>query len=169
MTIIAMLILIITTSCSFFNKDKVAIKINSNPSGANIIINGQNYGTTPAQINIEPKDHQISIIKDNYNPSTIKLETWVGIRKDRNDGIRCFADAFGSFLVIPAISFFSGKCLDFKKHEYNVNLTPNIGNYGYGNNIKDLPPNNNQEIQQYQEQQRYYNSQQHQQIQNYQW
>ncbi len=133
------LLLSLTFSCSYFNHKTVNVAINSNPTGASIIIDGVNYGTTPANITIQPKNYQVTLFKNNYS-GKINLETWTAIRKNRGDGIRCFADAMGTMFILPGLAFFSGNCADFKKEEYFVNLSPLVGNSkNYYNNQQTAP------------------------------
>ncbi len=118
-------LLFFNASCSYFNNETVPVKISSNPQGATIIIEGVSYGQTPQNIRLVPKNYQVTLLKENYGATQINLDTWVSVRKERNDGIRCALDAFGTPLLLPAISFFSGKCLDFKKGEYRAEIAYN--------------------------------------------
>lgn len=111
-------------SCAMsFNEKNVDVTINSNPQGADIIIEGRNYGKTPKTINIEPKKYTVSLVKEGYGSTQLQLESWVTIRNKKGEGKRCLADALGTILVVPYYSFYwSGKCLDFKQSEYMVNI-----------------------------------------------
>lgn len=116
----ALAILSLLDSCAFlFNGKNVEVAINSNPQGADVIIEGRSYGRTPAVINIEPKNYIATLTKEGYGSTQIKLETWQAVRSSKNgDGGRCVADAVGSLLVLPAFSFMSVYCRDFKQSEY---------------------------------------------------
>lgn len=112
------------TSCAMmFNEKNVDVTINSNPQGADIFIEGFNYGQTPKTINIAPKDYNVVLSKEGYGKAEIQLESWVAVRRNKAEGKRCLADAVGTMLLIPYYSFYwSGKCLDFKQGEYMANI-----------------------------------------------
>lgn len=118
-------LLFFNASCSYFNHETVPVKISSNPQGATIIIEGVSYGQTPQNIRLVPKNYQVTLLKENYGATQINLDSWVSVRREKNDGIRCALDAFGTPLLLPAMSFFSGKCLDFKKAEYKGEIAYN--------------------------------------------
>ena len=122
---LSFVLLILSSSCSYFNNETVPVRISSNPQGANIIIEGVSYGQTPQNIRLVPKNYQVTLLKENYGATQINLDSWVSVRRERNDGIRCALDAFGTPLLLPAVSFFSGKCLDFKKAEYKGEIAYN--------------------------------------------
>jgi len=128
MTLLQKLILVslipFASSCAMmFNEKNVDVTINSNPPGADIFIEGVNYGQTPKTINIEPKPGTVVLNKEGYGSANFELETWVAIRNKEGEGGRCLADALGTMLVVPAYSFyFSGKCDEFKQSEYNITI-----------------------------------------------
>jgi hypothetical protein len=109
-------------SCAFFNSDTVPVKITSQPQQAQVFINNQYYGLTPQILKIEAKNSKLTLKKAGFNDVEANLEVWTAVRRTRGDGIRCFADAMGTILILPAMSFFSSKCLDFKKGEYHFEL-----------------------------------------------
>ncbi len=110
------------SSCAFFNSNTVPVKITSQPQQAQIFINNQYYGLTPQILKIEAKNSKLMLKKAGFNNAEANLEVWTAVRRTRGDGIRCFADAMGTMLILPAVSFFSSKCLDFKKGEYHFEL-----------------------------------------------
>lgn len=122
------------SSCAMmYNEKNVDVTINSNPSGADIIIEGMNYGKTPKTINIEPKNYLVTLSKEGYGTGQIQLESWVTVRNKKGDGGRCLADALGTMLLVPYYSFYwSGKCKDFKQSEYMINI-PYTGGRGARN------------------------------------
>jgi hypothetical protein len=67
------------TGCATIRGDKQKMTIESDPTGANLVVDGQKY-TTPAQVILKRKDaHHISVDKDGYRPITFNLEsTWDG-------------------------------------------------------------------------------------------
>lgn len=107
------------SSCAMiFNEKEVPLSINSNPSGADIFIDGQNFGKTPATIMIEPKNYTVTLNKEGYGSAQFQLESWATMRNGK-----CVADAMGTMLVIPLYSLvLSGKCDDFKQKEHFVNI-----------------------------------------------
>ncbi len=112
-------VLSFASSCAMmFNDNQGEVSINSSPTGANIFIEGKNYGQTPATIKIEAKNQTAVITKDGYGSAQLQLEVWVAAKNKK-----CLADAMGSMLVVPYYSFmFSGKCNEFKEKEYFVNI-----------------------------------------------
>lgn len=119
-------------SCAYlFNKKETEVVIRSNPPGAYIIIDGRNYGPTPAYVSLVPKNYLVTLIRDNYGWAQFNLETGRLIRRKDGDGLRCVADVFGSILILPIFSFMSVYCRDFKQSEYSINIPYrpiNIGN-----------------------------------------
>ncbi len=111
------------SSCAMiFNEKEVPLSINSNPSGADIFIDGRNFGKTPATFMIEPKNYTVTLNKEGYGSAQFKLESWATIRNGK-----CAADALGTMLVIPLYSLaLSGYCNDFKQKEHFINI-PRIG------------------------------------------
>ena len=115
------------SSCAyFFNSKTVDVTINSNPSGADIMIDGKNYGRTPITLNLEPKDYVATLTKEGYGSAQLKLESWQAVRRKGGEGGRCLADAAGSMLIVPIFSYWSVYCRDFKEPEYSVNI-PYLG------------------------------------------
>jgi hypothetical protein len=116
------------SSCAMmFNEKTVDVSINSNPMGADVFINGKNYGKTPVTINIEPKNYIATVSKEGYGSAQVNLEYWVTVRNKN-----CVMDILGTMLVVPYYSYYwSGKCNDFKQKDYFVNI-PNLGR-GAGN------------------------------------
>ncbi|MAZ80409.1 MAG: hypothetical protein CMP18_01305 [Rickettsiales bacterium] len=143
--------LINLSSCAFLmNKKEVDLSISSNPSGANIIINNRNYGTTPKIIKITPKNYNINLQLPNYGSSNFQAQTWQSVRKG-SEGFRCIMDALGSVLILPYFSFMSSYCKDFKQKDFlitipqnnakNANLLPNNGPMPIGSQIPNSYPN----------------------------
>ena len=111
--------LLILDSCAMlFNDKNVEVKINSNPQGADVIIDGRSYGRTPAVVSIEPKNYVATLTKEGYGSTQIKLETWQAVRAKSGEGGRCIADMLGTILVLPYFSLQSVYCRDFKQPEY---------------------------------------------------
>jgi len=116
-------VLILLNSCAFlFNDKNVEVSINSNPQGADIIIEGRSYGRTPAVISIEPKNYVATLTKEGYGSAQLNLQSWQAIRTKSGDGGRCVADALGAMLVVPAFSFLSVYCRDFKQPAYSAEI-----------------------------------------------
>jgi hypothetical protein len=129
-------------SCAFFNSNTVPVKITSQPQQAQVFINNQYYGLTPQILKIEAKNSKLTLKKAGFNDVEANLEVWTAVRRTRGDGIRCFADAMGTMLILPAVSFFSSKCLDFKKGEYHFELDKyQQKSYGDGLLLEKEQPN----------------------------
>ncbi len=121
-------------SCAFmFNEKTVDVSFASNPQGADIIIDGRNYGKTPATIKLEPKNYVAILNKEGYGSTQVALESWQAIRTKKGDGGRCLADAMGTILVLPVFSYWSVYCRDFKQPEYFVNIPRQHSDVGNGN------------------------------------
>lgn len=128
------------SSCAFFlNNKNVDVAINSNPSGADIVIDGKNYGKTPATINLEPKNYTAILTKEGYGSAQLKLETWQALRRKDGEGGRCLADALGAMLIAPMFSYWSVYCRDFKESEYSVNI-PYLGSASPSQFQYNAPP-----------------------------
>jgi hypothetical protein len=135
--------LFVVNSCSFANKSTVTVPINSNPPGADVVIDGKNYGQTPLFASLNPgKNHKATISKKGYGSASIDMDTWYSMRDgEGDDGKRCMAD-IGSFLFpyFVVLLFAPEKCASFKQADYFVDLaggkqiTPEDSN----------PQNNNQ-------------------------
>ena len=125
--------IMIISSCSLFNDREVDLAINSAPSGANIFIEGRNYGTTPKIIKIEPKPYEIILTKEKYGSTSFRTEIWFGKgRRDvdgkiTGDGKRCLTD------FVSATFWFlnSSKCGDFKQKQYFVMIPYSDKDGGY--------------------------------------
>lgn len=124
------------SSCAFFNSKTVDVSFGSNPAGANIFIEGRNYGQTPATINIEPKEYNVTLVKEGYGSANLKTEIWYGtVRTDVNgnrtgDGTRCILDMLT--VLFSFNSWNSTRCGDFKQKQYFVTI-PHFGNTGASN------------------------------------
>lgn len=123
------------------NKKTVEVTIDSNPQGADIYVEGKSYGRTPAVISLEPKTTTVSLVKAGYGSGQMQLESWQAIRTSPGEGGRCLADAIGTMFILPALSYWSIYCRDFKQPRYSINIPyqgPIAGgssyNNGYDNN-----------------------------------
>jgi hypothetical protein len=114
-------------SCAYaLNGKNVDVSIDSNPQGADIVIEGRSYGRTPATIMLEPKNYIVTLTKEGYGSAQLQLESWQSIRRKDGEGGRCIADAIGTMLILPALSYWSVYCRDFKEPQYFVNI-PYLG------------------------------------------
>lgn len=126
-------LLLMASSCAFFNSRTVDLSIGSNPSGANIFIEGRSYGRTPATINIEPKEYLVTLTKEGYGSTSFKTDIWYGtVRTDVNgnrtgDGTRCILDMLT--VLFSFNSWNASKCGDFKQKQYFLTI-PHYGNSG---------------------------------------
>jgi hypothetical protein len=121
----SLIILLCTFSCGFFNNNLRDISINSNPSNAQIIIDGQSHGYTPAVLNLPVKEYNITLIKPNYGSTNFTTPIWWGTYPTNiygsttRNGIRCMLDS------IVMITFFTGHCADFKQKVHNITINNN--------------------------------------------
>lgn len=124
-------LLFVCSSCALmFNDKKAPVKINSNPPGANIIIEGRNYGTTPALLSLEARPYNVSLLKEGYGSANFKMDVWQGM-EEGGDGKRCLADMIGFIFVVTFYSaYFSDECKAFKEEEYNIEIPYTASNYG---------------------------------------
>ncbi len=121
-------LLVLVSSCAFFNSKTVDLAINSNPPGADVFIEGRNYGRTPTVINVEPRKYAVTLTKEGYGSAVFNTEVWGTIRTDVNgnttpDGNRCLLDTVS---VLFFFNVFTDKCADFKQKEYFINI-PRLG------------------------------------------
>jgi len=144
-------LLSLLASCAFFNGKTVDLAVNSNPPGADVFIEGRNYGKTPTVINVEPKKYMVTLTKEGYGSAVFNTETWGTIRTDVNgnttgDGQRCLLD---SISVLFFFNVFTDKCADFKQKEYFINIprtgaatgqmdSPSASMLGMGNNPSNM-------------------------------
>ncbi len=156
--------LILLQSCAYMlNKKEVNLVLDSYPQGADIIIEGKNYGKTPKVITIEPKNYNVLFKLPNYGSANLKLETWQAIREKKGDGGRCLADALGTMLILPMFSYWSVYCRDFKKNKYLINIPQNDASRSVANGY--LPYNFSQNSSYYSHES--YNQRNYQQRNNY--
>lgn len=133
-----------------FNGKETEVAISSNPPGAQIIIDGRNYGETPAIVRIIPKNYMVTLIKEGHGTAKFNLEAWQAMRAKSGEGGRCLADAIGSVLILPAFSYWSIYCRDFKQQEYFIDI-PYQGPIG-GNRYNGPSQSMNPAYQQYYQQ-----------------
>ena len=127
---ISFLLLFCTFSCAFFNSKTRDISINSNPTNAQIIINGQSHGYTPAVLNLPVKEYNITLVKPNYGSANFTTPIWWGtfptdIYGSRTaNGTRCMLD---TILIVPTVIevFFTSHCADFKPKVHNITIDNN--------------------------------------------
>lgn len=147
---IAVLALIfLASSCSFFNDKTVDVAINSTPPGADVFIEGRNYGRTPLTLNIEPKPYSVVLVKEGYGSANLNMEIWWGTIRTTidgqrtGDGTRCFLDMMT--LIFSFNMYNSTRCGDFKEKTYNV-VIPRSNNFagnstmGVGQRPADMIP-----------------------------
>ncbi len=121
--------LVFSTSCAIIgNKNVVEVGIDSNPQGADILIEGRNYGRTPAVLEIEPKNYMVVLTKEGHGTAQFEMQAWGTVRTDidgnrTSDGTRCFLDTMS---VIFFFDSFTKYCQDFKEKKYNVQI-PYLG------------------------------------------
>jgi len=116
------------SACSFFNHKTVELSIDSSPRGAEIYINQEFFGKTPAVINVEPKENIVSLNIGGYGGSSFQPQVFLGaIRTHADgsinaDGVRCLLDLVS---VIFSFQAYTGKCADFKQKQYQISIPRN--------------------------------------------
>jgi hypothetical protein len=136
----------VLSSCSFFNKKTVELGVDSFPKGAEIYVNDQYYGVTPAVINIPPKDGFVTLNKRGYGTTSFKTPIFIGsVRTHADgsvdaDGVRCILDMAS---VIFSFGAYTGKCADFKEKQHKITIPNNYSSnsfyqseFGYGSSKK---------------------------------
>ena len=125
-----LVLLSMSSSCALMMNDKNdQISISSEPSGADIFIEGRSYGKTPATITAEAKNSTLVLTKEGYGTAQLDLKVFATMKKNG----ACSADALGAMLIVPLYSvLWSGKCYQFKERQYFVNI-PRTGNTGASN------------------------------------
>lgn len=122
--ILSAVLLLFSSSCAMmFNDKEVDVVIASSPPGANIIIEGRNYGRTPTTIKLEPKNYNVTLAKQGYGSTELKMESWAAFRKGTGDKTRCIMDVLLMPLYVLGVS---NVCSDFKKPEYFATI-PYVG------------------------------------------
>ena len=137
---------LILSSCSFFNKKTVELGVDSFPRGAEIYVNDQYHGVTPAVINIPPKDGFVTLNKRGYGTTSFKTPIFIGsVRTHADgsvnaDGVRCILDMAS---VIFSFGAYTGKCADFKEKQHKITIPNNYSSnsfyqseFGYGSSKK---------------------------------
>ena len=121
-----LVLLSMSSSCALMMNDKNdQISINSEPSGADIFIEGRSYGKTPATITAEAKNSTLVLTKEGYGTAQLDLKVFATMKNGA-----CSADALGAMLIVPLYSvLWSGKCYQFKERQYFINI-PRTGNTG---------------------------------------
>jgi len=124
-----LVLLSMSSSCALMMNDKNdQISISSEPSGADIFIEGRSYGKTPATITAEAKNSTVVLTKEGYGTAQLDLKVFATMKNGA-----CSADALGAMLIVPLYSvLWSGKCYQFKERQYFVNI-PRTGNAGSSN------------------------------------
>lgn len=138
-------LLFVCSSCALMFNDKQApVAITSNPPGASIIIEGRNYGTTPALLSLEPRPYKVSLLKEGYGSASFNMAVWQGMEPG-GDGKRCLADMIGFIFIATFYSaYFSDECKTFKEEQYNIEIPYTASNYGRRPLNHNRQPFNNQ-------------------------
>lgn len=138
--------LIFLSSCSFFNKKTVELGVDSFPQGAEIFVNDQYYGVTPAVINLLPKEGFVTLNKRGYGTTSFKTPIFIGAVRTHADGsvdadgVRCILDMVSVFFSFGA---YTGYCSDFKEKQHKITIPNNYSSnsfyqseFGYGSSKK---------------------------------
>lgn len=139
--------LVIINSCSFANKSTVIVPVNSNPPGADVVIDGRNYGQTPTFVELTPnKNYKATISKKGYGSANIDMDTWYSVRGGEDgDGKRCLADSAAVLPIMMVLLFAPEKCGSFKQSDYFVDIS---GGRTSGVEEMSVPVNNQNQVNQ---------------------
>lgn len=97
------------------------VTIGSSPSGADIFIDGMNYGKTPATITIEAKNSTVVLTKEGYGSTKLEMEAWATMKNKA-----CSMDILTMILPWSVYSaLWSGNCNEFKQDNYSA-IIPNL-------------------------------------------
>ncbi len=119
-----------------FNDNRSVLSINSQPAGADVLIEGRGYGRTPLKVDIKPGRYNVSLIREGYGTANFTTDYIQGIEKGP-DGSRCLMDGIGSiFLVTFYSAFFSEKCTVFKE-DYNIKIPFTASTYQTNDRINN--------------------------------
>lgn len=141
----SLVLIVFSSSCAMISGNKNdTISISSQPAGANIIIEGVNYGKTPATITIEAKNSKVSLIKEGYGFAELEIEAWSTMK---NGG--CSIDAITSILPWSIYSSqWSGYCNEFKQKQYFV-IIPTSRVNNMNNDSSSSSPNSSKQMMNY--------------------
>lgn len=138
-------LLILSSSCSFFNHKVVELGVDSSPRGASIYVNDQYYGETPQVISIPPKETFVILDKKGYGSTSFKAPIFLGSIRTKANG-RMNADGFRCLLDLSSVIFFfqayTGNCADFKEKQYRITIPKN----GYSENLEHLQQKNYEDL-----------------------
>ena len=141
-------VLFIINACSFANKSTITVPINSSPPGADVYVEGKNFGQTPAFVELTPdRNYKATISKEGYESVEIDMEAWYSLRGGSGaDGKRCMMDV-GSFILpyFIVLLFSPEKCGSFKQSDYFVDLgtKKKVNNINQNQQINNRQMNNN--------------------------
>lgn len=128
----SLIFLILSSSCAMMMNSKTdKVRIDSSPQGADITINGQYYGQTPAVLDIEPDNYVVKLDKKGYGSADLQLKAWSSTTKKG-----CLADALGAMFIIPIYSLYN-YCSEFKQKDNLVQIPKTVTN-----NVSAPAPNN---------------------------
>lgn len=121
------MILMLTISCSpMFNSKTVPVQIISHPNGADITIEGNNYGKTPATVQLEPsRDYKVLLTGNGYSKEFMIKRGRSGDTDKRPSAevARCMADA--ASVVLAVYTALSVYCANFEQSQYVETLQYN--------------------------------------------
>lgn len=76
---LAALFLLYSGCATIFSGGKEDISLSSEPSGAKVLVNGQNEGVTPTTLAFKKgKEYTIEFVKDGYHSKTLRLTYSIG-------------------------------------------------------------------------------------------
>jgi len=109
---------LLSNCATLFGPKSHSISANSNPIGAEVIVDGVSMGVTPVKLELDPqKSYTIEYRKNGYRPITKVVKGKVGTKW-------IILDVLGGFIpaVVDAVT---GKWYEFEDEIINTNLEKN--------------------------------------------
>lgn len=114
--ILVVLIALMFTSCAtIMSDDMTEVTFNSNPTGAEVYVDGFKVGTTPYRAYLDNDKHFVEIKKDGYETSTVRL------RKSLKLGWQV-VDVFTTYFIGNVVDIITPNGWEVKPNKVNVTL-----------------------------------------------
>ena len=119
--VMAALVLLTTNGCSLFAPKSETVFINSEPQGAQVLVNSNLKGTTPCSVSVPCKEASIVVKKDGYNTQAFTI--------GRSLGTCGILDIVGTVLfIVPVVGLFSSGAYTLDQHNIYAPLTKKASN-----------------------------------------
>lgn len=117
--IIAIIVCTMSACATIFAKDTRSIMITSNPSGAEIHIDGRAHGTTPTRIKVNDHERlEVTIVKQGFKPGGCYINTSV-------EAVWIVVDVLLIYTVVPiVVDLITGEWSSLNSAYCTVQLAP---------------------------------------------